>query len=278
MEYPDLEMTKVAAAYAVESPDNVGDAIAHSSLVAGMLMGLANGKKEAGQLSPEDQRIIGLVASVCQKTAEMADQLNTKTASIDIADAVSLLENDFFISMMSDKVAYAKEGNLRLLDKHFDATDLEFCEKVAEKYAGLFEKQANDEMEEIQYGEEANDDADVENGMAESLEEKKKKKQRQALENNEGELEEGGDMDESNGGVVGEDALAEALRRVNSTTYSPMEEGMDAMDGEENEMAEVARLLEALNSGQLGGADGMSSSEGIGPMLASMGHAGRMMQ
>ena len=73
-------------------------------------------------------------------------------------------------------------------------------------------------------------------------------------------------MNEANEGVVGEDALAEALRRINATTYSPEDEAMEAEGGEENELAEVARALEAQQGG------------GLGPLLAALGLAGRSMQ
>lgn len=266
MQYPDLEMTKVAASFAVNPPENVTDAVVHSSMIAGMMLGMAHGKKEAGQLTPSDARIAHLVGGVCKSAARWVHTLDEKTAKYDPEEATSKVTKDFFETMMGDKLAYTKAGSLKLLDQHFDAIDDDFCVNTAEKFAQLF-KEGDGEEEETngpRYGEEARDDSDLEAGMENSM--KKKKKMEAEMPSNEGHLEQGGDMNEANEGIVGEDALAEALRRINATTYSPADEAMEAEGGEENEMAEVARMLEAQQGG------------GLGPLLASLGLAGRSMQ
>lgn len=283
MKYLDLDMTKVAAAFAVDEPETLSDSVAHSSLITGMMFGLAAGKKEAGLLSDDDRRVVGIVEGVCKAAARLRKTLNEKTAGYDPDEAVETVSKDLFQDIMSDKVAYTKVGSLALLDYYFDKTDTAFCEKVASDFEALFKEADGDEEGETQDGEGIADDGqDLEAGMSERM--NKNKPRMTKMPSNEAHLEAGGDMDQTNSGIVGEDALAEALRRVNATTYNPIDDALEAQGGEENELAEVMRLLEAQQGGNMEGEPGPGPGAGTGPgaggmgkILASLGHAGQMM-
>ena len=287
MKFPELRFVKFAAAAAVTEPATLGESVERSCMAFGMIGGLAAAKKEAGVLTDDDQMLVDKIARVCRNTYKFAKLLKNATNMLNGQDALHRTLSELSFGAMSSKVAYTQMIPLRMFDRAFESLDQAKIDEVTEKIASLSDTEKLLKIADFMQDGEGGGAGDDLGEDGEDMEEEMRKRMRKEKPMRESEEEEeeneqmmepgeeegmegleGMSGEEDPAGQIPPDVLAQLLQQMNSSTFEPLNEGMETGEGGENDMSEVARQLAQMG---IGG----EQAESIAPILASLAMAGQ---